>query len=357
MNKKMKYSIIFISIAIILSATLIIKAFVSNKWKIIKSTGLMEFNFSRHYMCFTDTLNGYMAAEETVDPKSQTAVLYKTTDGGRSWSRLPICSNGRAMFLKRYQLGFYIRVSKLGRKDELYSYLLESDSIQLIQTFPFSFTNMIMKDGKLGFIKPGNYNDKEYNNVIFQTENGWISYKALYSMSNDFDFIGLIDSTLVGIEYLGESESFRTQLFFLNTETKGYSSEKLPEKISLYQMDGETIWLCGRENSRIYFYKKEKGHPVEKVCEFDAGERIAVRSFHVKGQKMFVAYYVPGFIASENLAKSSTNGGITWQDENIISALIVDPIAYLDIPGKDDFYIWLHDGLTNLQVPPHQINR
>lgn len=315
-------------------------------WRTISPKGL-EGRFND--ILFTNDSTGWIVGSKMeLSLKNQDAIIYKTVDGGRTWTPTLI-GKGSFQFIRHVNDTLF-GVKHVFNKDsyeEVNSSITKStdngrtwNEISEIHGMikQVSFTNSevgysIAKDNE------SNANDWR----LLKTSDGGVNWRHLTTINNVQSGV-VIDKFLVINRYQGAS------LLIYDTQRDTSFTEMFPDnfKSELITKDkNENVWIIGSDNANFVLLKREragnfrkivfdeisKGQPHDFYTYVDIADN---RIYLITGDGGSIVGVTKRFFISEDLGK-------TWNEEEIPFNLIVEPICFGN--GK----IWSYDG-TGLQI-------
>lgn len=298
---------------------------------------------------FINDSTGWIAGSKMeLSLKNQDAIIYRTVDGGRTWTPTLI-GKGSFQFIRHISDTLY-GVKHVFNKDsyeEVNSVIAKSTdnghTWNEISEIPGMIKQVSFTNSKVGYsiAKDNESNTNDWR--LLKTSDGGLDWTHLITINN-------VQSGVVVDKFFFINQYQGTSLLTYDTQRDTSYTEIFPNnfKSALITKDkNENVWVIGSENANFVLLKREgtgnfkkivfnevsKGQPHDFYTYADIADN---RIYLITGDGASIVGVTHRFFKSEDLGK-------TWTEEDIPFDLIVEPIFFAN--GK----IWSYDG-TGLQI-------
>ena len=315
-------------------------------WRTISPKGL-EGKFN-DILFISDSTGWIVGGKMEMSLKNQEAVIYKTIDGGQTWTPKYIGKGGVELISYVGDTLFAIKhVFNKDSYEDVNSVLIKSTDAgqnwKEITDIQGMTKQLFFSNGKAGYLITENKESNINEWKLIETNDGGLSWKLLRVFNNVQS--GLLVSNLIIInKHKGDS------LLIFDPQQDSLVTETFPKdfkSVSITKDNNNSIWVIGSDSSDFVLLKREGKNRFVRI-EFDMIKGAKPYDFYtyfdihdntisiITGDGGTVMGVTKRFFISHDLGKN-------WTEEEIPFSMIVKPV-YLDQEK-----VWSYNGI-GLQI-------
>jgi hypothetical protein len=320
---------------------------------VVQAKGLADANLNLKVLLFINSDTGYIAgSDDSITSNTnqsanqfvfvnQQAVVFKTTDGGKSWKRHKLDSG---YVEKLFCIGNNVyAINRVGRNRTVYVCDLKSDSWKQDTTFPANTYEILSSAG--------------YFIAISRTEQGDVLYRSVagkWEKEADLEFspnsAPVISRNRIYYSSITNATStLADRLVAYDMDNNATTSQVLPTEFicrSVYPKD-EGVLLFGVMNDKVMSFSiKDTGFVSRSMPA--TGDFVVPTAYFGNGQNECIVMGKMGGFAVTYKMYISNDYGKTWKSHDFIISLYITPFSF--VADKDKIKAWFYSGNGDFQI-------
>lgn len=315
-----------------------------NQWSVIQATGLKKNNEEFNSMLFINGKDGFLFGTNYSDEiilnkkfNEQSAVIYRTEDGGRNWIGNEIC---KGRFVSSFNMDD--TVFALGNNCSKENYALINESFlyvsfdkgikwKLVYRFPFYVRNIFFVGKNTGIAITTDLvqNDSVWH--ISKTIDGGKSWHEIYKdvdITNPF----LFKSDLWYLSknpVTNSSNKHEENLIKINTANESLTKEKVPDGFNAesFTITKDNIFIAGMKDNKVSIYKRVREDICERIKDFSE-ENLFPQSIHTYDKAITLIATKLKQFSTDYKIYMSLDSGKTWREDKLPIPEYFNPIAF-----------------------------